>query len=316
MGKHSSPYVLDTVEEFLRTKAARSAKTQSSYSAILLGSERGTKPTLGIPLASYFHNRRFNTLVEDEAAVWFAQRVKNGAQPTKHRISKGARAFFRFAQERGYTKVDLAGVIDAYAPGGPRVDWLEWDDIHSLLQAIPTYRYRMAVAWLFFTGCRVGEACAARQSDVHFRKETGLYEWKIDETKTNVPRAVWLPDYLAQFVETSRKESKPAPDWPVLWDCEGRGFARVEDPAAPISPRMINSELERARDSIGLTTRVTAHVAKHSYCTNWIRDQGSDEYAMEKLSRQVGTSVGVLRKTYVHISLSSADWAHLKAMGS
>jgi integrase len=241
--------------------------------------------------------------------------VNEGAQATKHRISKGARAFFRFAQERGYTPVDLASAIDPYAPGGPRVDWLEWDDIHELLSAIPEYRYRMAATWLFFTGCRVGEACAAKQADLRLRKDVGFYEWTIDETKTHVPRSVCLPDYLGDFVETSRRQNQPRPEWPVLWDCEGRGFRRLANPAAQISPRTINSALERAREEIGLTTRVTAHVAKHSYCTNWIRDQGGDEFAMEKLSRQVGTSVGVLRETYVHITLSSADWAHLKAMG-
>jgi hypothetical protein len=37
---------------------------------------------------------------------------------------------------------------------------------------------------------------------------------------------------------------------------------------------------------------------------------------MEKLSRQVGTSVAVLRSTYVHITLSAADWQHLKTMGA
>jgi integrase len=314
--RDGSPFVLDVAEEFLRTKAARRRKTRDSYSAILVGSLRGTKPTLGIPLASYFHNRRFKTLSQDEVAAWFAQRVNEGAQATKHRISKGSRAFFRFAQARGYTALDLASVIDPYAPGGPRVDWLEWDEIRTLLGAIPEYRYRMAAAWLFFTGCRVGEACAARQADVRWRKEFGLYEWRIDETKTHVPRAVWLPNYLVEFIETSRRQNQPQPGWPVIWDSEGHGFSRLENPAAPISPRTINSALERARDATNITSRVTAHVAKHSYCTNWIRDQGRDELAMEKLSRQVGTSVGVLRETYVHISLSSADWAHLKTMGS
>lgn len=315
MSKKASPFVVDAVEEFLRTKEARRPKTLYSYSAILLGSERGTKPTLGIPLESYFHNRRFDTVTEDEVASWFAQRVSGGAQATKHRISKGARAFLRFAQERGYTVRNLAGSIDRYAPGGPRVDWLEWDEIHRLLKAIPELRYRMAVAWLFYTGCRVGEACATRQADVRYRKDVGFYEWKIDETKTHAPRAVWLPDYLGELVEASRHENRPKPDWPVLWDAEGRGFGRVESPAASISPRMINSVLESARDAIGSTIRLTAHVARHSYCTNWIHDQGSDEFAMEKLSRQVGTSVGVLRSTYVHIALSAADWEHLRTMG-
>ena len=62
--------------------------------------------------------------------------------------------------------------------------------------------------------------------------------------------------------------------------------------------------------------RVTAHVARHSYCTNWIQAHGAHEQAMEKLSRQVGTSVGNLRKTYVHYDLTDTDWAHLKNFGA
>jgi integrase len=286
-----------------------------AYSSVLLGSVRGTKPALGIPLAAYFHNRRFSSITHDEVASWFAQRVEGGAQATKHRVSKASRAFLRFAQERSYTTLDLGSAIDLYAPGGSRLEWLDWDEIHELIDAIPEPRYQLAVAWLFYTGCRVAEACAALQRDVQLRKEVGLYEWTIDETKTHVPRTVWLPSSLAERLEACRLANKPSPSWPVLWDCEGRGFARVESPTAPISPRMINATLERARQQIGLTKHLTAHVAKHSYCTNWIRDQGNNELAMEKLSRQVGTSVGVLRNTYVHISLTADDWAHLRAMG-
>ena len=69
----------------------------------------------------------------------------------------------------------------------------------------------------------------------------------------------------------------------------------MEDAASPISARTINGALDRAREAIGLQVPVTAHVAKHSYCcTNWITEYGDRELEMEKLSRRVGTSVGVL----------------------
>src|ERR1700694_4360123 len=181
-----SPFVLDAVEEFLRTKEAREPKTYASYSSILLGSERGTKPSLGIPLASYFRNRRFATLTHDEVATWFAQRVRGGAQVTKHRISKSSRAFLRFARERRYTEHDLASAIAAYSAGGPRVDWLGWPEIHQLVGGIPDPRYRFAVAWVFWSGCRVGEACTARQQDVQLRHEVGFYEWSIPHPETSL----------------------------------------------------------------------------------------------------------------------------------
>lgn len=110
----------------------------------------------------------------------------------------------------------------------------------------------------------------------------------------------------------SNLSNRPSPFWPMLWDCSGR----EEDPAVGISPRVINNALERAREAASMPIRITAHMAKHSYCTNWIQDHGTGELAMEKLSRQVGTSVNVPRKTYVHFNLDTADWAHIKTLGT
>lgn len=71
---------------------------------------------------------------------------------------------------------------------------------------------------------------------------------------------------------------------------------------------------ERAIEAIGLPVRVTAHVARHSYCSNWIRQHGQNEIEIEKLSRQVGTSVANLWKTYIH--LSDSDWANVRGFGA
>lgn len=314
--RRQAPYVVEAAEEFLRLKLPRAPKTWASYSAILIGSERGTKPSLGIPLSSYFYNRRFNSVTEDEVAAWFAQRVSGGAQATKHRISKGARAFLRFAHDRGYTTRSLATAIEPYVAGTPRVDWLQWEQVHQLIATIDEFRYEMAAAWLFWTGCRVSEATGGRQQDLQFQAKAGTFTWEIPKSKTHKARTVWLPDELTGYVLKSRALMKRAPSWPILWDCEGRGFGRVENPAVPISARTINAVLERSRDAIELQIPVTAHIARHSYCTNWIQEFGSNELAMEKLSRQVGSSVTVLRQTYVHVDLTESDWGQIKGFGA
>lgn len=174
----------------------------------------------------------------------------------------------------------------------------------------------MAAAWLFYTGCRVSEAVRAQQEDVRFREELSMWEWVIPHSKTHTPRTVRLPDGLVPYITQARKVHSPRPNWPLLWDCSGRGFAREEDTSARISEKTINSALERARDKVGLQVHVTAHVAKHSYCTNWIRHAQTSEFAMQKLSRQVGTSVEVLRATYVHLDLTEADWHDLRSFGA
>ena len=312
----TSPFAIDAVEEYLRTKQAREPKTYAAYRGLLLGSDRGTKRPLGLPFAPYFHNRRLHTLTYDDVVQWFTQRVSGAAQDTKHRMSKCTRAFLRFAQQRGYTELDLASVIQAFPAGEPRRDWLEWPEVHRLIATITEFRLRLAVTWLFYSGCRVGEAIAANQSDLRYMSEIGLYGWSIPKTKTHTARHVWLPEKLSPLIEESRRLNNPRPEWPILWDHQGRGFGRVENPAARTSPRAINGALDRARDAAGLQTKVTAHVARHTYATNWIKEEGSGEHSMEKLARQLGTSVATLRATYVHVRYEDADWAHIRSFGS
>jgi integrase len=171
------------------------------------------------------------------------------------------------------------------------VDWLDWADVHRLLDAVPEERFKLAAAWLFLSGWRVGEAVRARQEDVQLIKETDLYRWHVPNTKTHIRRDVWLPEELATRLEATRATNRPRPDWPILWDSAGRGFGRTEDPAAPISAKAINCALDRAADRLGLTIRVTAHVGRHSYCSNWIHDRGDSERQVMQLSYQVGSSV-------------------------
>jgi|SRR5579884_353985 len=316
MGKTAIPYVVDAVDEFVRTKAPREKKTQAAYISVLRGKERGTRKPLGLPFAVYFSNRRFDSITPDEVVSWFGQRVEGGAQTTKHRISKTTREFLNWSSRRGYTTAQVAEALDPYRPGKSTRPNIDWPDVYRLISAIPEDRYRFAVRWLFYTGCRVSEAIAARQRDVIWHADVAMFEWTIPDSKTDEARHVWLPDELATALRATREMNKPKPDWPILWDCEGRGFARVESPAAPISNRTINGVLRRAADQIGLMIDVTAHVAKHSYCTNWVKEFKRDEYAMEKLSRQVGTSVANLRKTYVKYNLTPDEWAQIKRFGS
>lgn len=311
----SSPFVLDAVEEFLRSKEPREAKTFAAYRGVLRGSDRGTKTPLGTALAPYFQNRRVHSLTPDEVSIWFTQRVKGGAQSTKHRVSKAARAFLRFCRQRGYTHLDLDASIDPFKPGGSRVIHLGWNDIHRLIDAIDEPRLKFAVEWLFYTGCRVGEAVSARHQDVRRAPENGALFWEIPDSKTHTPRAVWLPDTLTEHLQQTRAANGPRSHWPILWDSDGRGFGRTENPATPISARTINGALERAAARAGITVKVTAHVARHSYCTNWITEHGESEADMTRLSRQIGTSVGVLRSTYVHLHFTPDQWDDVRSFG-
>lgn len=204
-----SPYVIDAVQEYERTKAARELKTQASERSVLEGSERGTKKPLGQPFAIYFHNRKIGSLTHDEIAIWFAQRVKDGKQNTKHRISKQTRAFLKWAHSRGYTTLDLSTAIKVFRQGQGRLDWLPWDEVDLVLAALTEFRYHFAAAWLFLTGPRVGEAIAAKQADVRWEPDYGMYVWTIPDSKTDKARTVFVPTRLGDLLERARERNRP-----------------------------------------------------------------------------------------------------------
>ena len=74
--------------------------------------------------------------------------------------------------------------------------------------------------------------------------------------------------------------------------------------------------MARAALAAGIYTKVTPHTAKHSYCTNWLRVHGSDERSLAQLSAQVGTSIEVLRRTYLHHTFDQVDRDRVRQIGA
>jgi hypothetical protein len=73
---------------------------------------------------------------------------------------------------------------------------------------------------------------------------------------------------------------------------------------------------DRALDAVEEFLRTKQSREAKTYATNWITKHGDSEEQHGTASQQVGTSVAVLRKTYVHVQFNEADWQHIKDFGS
>ncbi len=312
-----NPYVIDAIEEFLSRKAPKAPKTLAAYFSLLLGSERGTES----------HQHRIRALLSTTADVEASRRARypsgsrnaqpeQEAQPTKHRFSKNAREFLRFLNDRGYVTDDLVAAIEPQPSGEGRIVWLSWDEVHRLLASVKPLRIRLALAWLFYTGCRLSEALSADQSDVQWHEGLQLYVWTIPRSKTHRPRVLWLPQALNPLIDESRRINRPRPSDPILWGCAGRGRADVEDTTRRIARSTLILHLEQAIADAQIHRRVTPHTAKHTYCTLWIEANGDGERSLKKLSDQVGTSVQTLRETYVHLSATPEEFEAIRHFGT
>ena len=301
---------MDAVEEFLRTKQAREPKTYAAYRGVLLGAKEAPSATRH-PDGPVFPEppgrpgqRRRRWMVRSAS--------EGGAQDTKHRVSTNARRSCGSARARLHD-----GTWPAHRSVPRDVDGgvAPLDDVDQLLDAIPEFRLQIATAWLFYTGCRVGEAINAKQSDVRLIRERELYEWTMPDQNPHAS------ERLATRRARPPPRAKPGREQPPgrLADPLGLRRAWLLPSRKPCRFHHRHDHQRGPRPSgirVGLQVQVTAHPAKHTLLHQLDHRKRRRRNQHGTLSRQVGTSITVLRKTYVHVQFSDADWEHIRELGS
>ena len=97
--------------------------------------------------------------------------------------------------------------IDLLKPPPPRKGFVPVEDFNRLLAALPV-NLRPLIVFLYYSGCRKGEACAIRRDQIDLKR--ALVTLEAEQTKTDEPRVIPLPDVLANMLRSRR-----ARDWPA-----------------------------------------------------------------------------------------------------
>ena len=130
---------------------------------------------------------------------------------------------------------------------------LSVDEVSRLLAAIPQLKYRVLLTTIYATGLRASEALHLQLSDIDSRRHT----IRVRQGKGHKDRDVMLSAKLLLLLRRYWKVTHPTP-----WLFPGAS------PHRPLSLECLQKAVQRARRSIGLTKRITAHTLRHSFATH------------------------------------------------
>ncbi len=201
----------------------------------------------------------------DECASYFRSLALDGASPARLRMAYSSLRFL----------YRVLGREDAMANIGmprerktlPAV--MSKDEVHALLSACPTLRYRTLFALLYSTGLRISEALALRPGDVDFERKQVF----VRSGKGGRDRYAILGDKAALLLKRYLAAARP-----LSWLFFGVG-GREE----PLSKRAAQSAFKAAAARASLRLELHVHTLRHSFATHLLEGGANLFYIMRLL---------------------------------
>jgi len=179
---------------------------------------------------------------------------------------------------------------------------LSAEEINAILKAVPSYRYKpqefnqlyaTAIALLAKTGMRVGELTNLRIENLDLKASNV----KIKQTKTRRERIIPLPPELIKPLEKLVKGRSP-PDYVFISVTKHH----------KLSPRLLNNELKARAEIAKITKRVYAHLLRHSFITELLRQ----DISILKVASIVGHEQVATTQQYTHLLYEDLKQALLR----
>ena len=180
------------------------------------------------------------------------------------------RAFFRFAEDRGWNRPGVAAAIvaprvyrDAALPVGP-----SWEEQRLLLASTESdcpadLRDRALLRTLSAYGLRVGEVCALQLDDI---------DWEAETLRVRRPRPG--ASTFSRCRAASERPLHATSVTPDLIPMSGRSFSRSRRRPVPSAPPRYRASCEAACSAAASNARVAEHTryAMPSHSVYWTRD--------------------------------------------
>lgn len=169
------------------------------------------------------------------------------------------------------------------------------DEFNKFLSAVENPEYKLFFRFLFWTGCRRGEAMALQKADVHDSKVYIHYSQRtkkvgLKPTKTKQNRWITLDDKLAVDISELMKMD---PQSTYVFSHKGEA----------ISATMIDQAFKKAIDISGVK-RIRIHDLRHSHAS-WLINNGVNIVAVSKRLGHATTDQTL--KTYTHLIQQSDE---------
>lgn len=169
------------------------------------------------------------------------------------------------------------------------------EEFNQFLSCVEDETYKIFFRFLFWTGCRRGEAMALQKTDVHDSKVYIHYSQRtkkvgLKPTKTKQNRWITLDDRLAADISE-------------LMQVDSQCTYVFSHKGEPISASLIDAAFKKAIDISGVK-RIRIHDLRHSHAS-WLINNGVNIVAVSKRLGHATTDQTL--KTYTHLIQQSDE---------
>lgn len=238
--------VLRQIERDIESGAFGERKGPTFAQAVVTYIQAGGNKRFLKPLLDHFHDRQLTEI--DQAAIDDAAKK---LYPTATPATRNRQVYTPMSAVLSRAGYEWRLRRPAGSCGEKRVRWLrDEDEAGRLIEEARRVDPELAtlLAFLIYTGLRVGEALALTTDDIHIEHRTAF----VGMTKNGEPRSVHLTPYLVATLT-----SHP------------RGLARPGRVFRYTKGQRLYQKLAKASTAAGLPW-FTFHVARHTYAT-WMR---------------------------------------------
>ena len=220
------------------------------------------------------------------------------SRPTIRQYAGCLRAFFRYAEERGWCGAGLVAAVvapRAYAdegvPTGP-----SWEDVQRLLATSERdqpadLRDRAVLLLLAVYGLRAGEASRLRLEDIDWLGET----LRVRRCKTQRSDLYPLAPRVAVAILQYLRKARPH-------NAERAIFLTLKAPVRPLGPAALSQIVSRRMRRLGIDSRHRgAHSLRHAYAQRLL-DSG---FSLQEIANCLGHRSSASTAIYAKVNLAS-----------
>jgi integrase len=283
----SEPTVASVIDAYIESASKRLAQSTQDVNFYYLQSFAETHGWREVRECSASHVEQWLYGHEEWASDW-----------TKNLAVRQVQTAFNWAH--GKAKLIAANPFKGFThrPGAPRRD-MTADEFQAILRATkngrrrkkptPGARFRQLLIFLWYTGCRPGEAAKLKWTDIDFeRNAIVLVRHKTARTQRVArPRVVPLHPVVMRLLRWIRKLNQPGE------------LVFLNHRRTPWNKNSLSLRVQRSREAAGVPDDVKLYGMRHAFGTRAIVKGGLD---IKTVAELMGHTTTRMTEHYLHLS--------------
>lgn len=253
-----------------------------------------------------FKNKKVTDISKRDIRDWQDSLAEKGyALGYLNAIRAALTGFFTFCEEEGFpSPMKGSRGFSARKYAKQEIDFWTQEEFEKFICTVKDEKYFTLFSFLYLTGCRRGEACALRWSEVDLINKTvkiiststkkkmpdqSVYAITTPKTERSI-RKVLLPDELVDVLQTWRTLSCPSSDSSFVFGTD----------TEPMPFTSLGHAFDRYIKAAGVK-RIRVHDLRHSHVSLLI-NKGSGHLSMlYVIAARIGDTPEMVLQTYGHL---------------